>query len=205
MAQDADIPWDDQTDQIITDIDDIYTAKGQISLRDMLLNPRKYLEKEDIQVQLQELKKNADSYFTTMLSGLAAEQKDLDHQFAGTDLLYVKIDGVIASKAASARVAYITPSSVYIDTDRREEIIIEEYNDQTEAFIGKLVNASDYVANLSGTYKEHKLGSWIFSGTRTKMLSLRIPESPVLGIERSRSIISDSLEEILEGATAAKA
>ncbi len=205
MAQDANIPWDDQTDQIITDIDDLYTSKGQVSLRELLLNPRKYIGKEGIDMQMQEMKKNVDSYFTTMLSGLADEQKSFDEQLAGTDLLYVKIDGVMATKASASRVPYISPSSLYMDTNRREEIVIEEYSDEIEAFIGKLVNASDYIANLSGTYKEHKLGSWIFSGVKTRVLSLRVPDSPILGIERSRDIISASLDAMIESAAPAKA
>lgn len=202
MADEITPPWDYQTDQFINEIDSLADSKTQLSLRDILLNPEKTLAKEGILQKLQDAKKAVNDYFKDMLEGLSSEQKQLDQELAGSDLLYTKIENTINSKAASARIPYLDPYFVYINIDTREEIIIEKYGDDTELLIGKLLTVSNYAANLSGSYKEHRLGSWLFSGAKTYALSIRQPTSIILDIDRSSGTINDILDSLIDTANA---
>lgn len=198
------MPWDDQTDQFISAIDEINQAEKHtnLSLREVLLSPDKYLGETDILKDLETLQSIADGYFTETLSKLQDEQKELDQLLAMADMNYSKIDSVIATKASAGRVPYMQPYAVYTNPDQREEIMIDKYEDSLELLIGRLANGANYVANLSGSYKEHKLGSWLFSGSKAYVLTLNPPTSVVMDIERSKTAIKDMLASIAEGAKA---
>jgi len=137
-----------------------------------------------------------------VLSGLQDEQRELDQFLANSDLSYSKIDGLIATKAAAASVPYIQPYYVSPGQNDREEILIDRYDESMDLLLGKLTNVSNYVANLSGEYKEHKFGSWVFSGPKTYVLTIRPPQSTIIEIERSSSLINDMLASVSESARA---
>lgn len=190
------IPWDDQTDDFITDLDETITKKYNLSLRSLLLNPDRYLGKKDIGTIINGVRDDADSYFNSLLENLQDEQTKLASEMESADAQYKTIDSVITSKSATARVPYIKPLFVSRMPDSEESIIIEKYDDTLEAFIGKLVNASNYVADMSATYKQYRLGSWIFSGAKNHVLTINPPASPVLAIENGRTQIGGMINDI---------
>ncbi len=198
--ENRELPWDDRTDQFISAIDDLMGAESQqgIRLRDLLLNPTDYFSKPGIAETVEGIEKSVDSYFNEMLSGLKDEVRDLDQRLANTDLSYTKINELISVKSVSAGAPYIRPDSVYINPDEREELIVEQYTDDLDSLIGKLSNTSNYVADISGEYKEHKMGSWLFSGSRDYVLTIKVPTNIIMDIEQSRLSIRDMLDTILE-------
>jgi hypothetical protein len=205
-AEDTELPWDDQTDNFIDAIDEINDSekKSDIGLRDLLMDSEKYIGKEDTGQKIEVLQSLADDYFKSLLSGLQEEQKTLDQALASADMYYSKIDDVISTKSASARVPYVKPYYVYTNPDEREEILVEEYVEELDALIGKIINSTNYIANLSGSYKEHKFGSWLFSGSKNYILTIRAPASIIMDIERSRETITGMLTSIAESAKQAQ-
>jgi hypothetical protein len=190
------IPWDEQTDGFISDIDEIVSKAYNIQLRSLLMNPTKYLNSKDFRTTLDGIKSEVDSYFQALLDDLKDEQAKLDSEMESATAQYKQIDSVIANKAAAARVPYVRPLLVSRTPESEESIIIEKYDESMEAFIGKLVNISNYVADMSADYKQYKLGSWIFSGAKNHVLTLNPPASPILTVENSRGIINDMLRSI---------
>lgn len=199
-VEDTELPWDDQTDDFIDAIDEINDneKRSDISLRDLLLDSESYLGKEDIGQKIEALQATADEYFKSLLNGLQGEQKVLDQALATADMYYSKIDEVISTKSASSRVPYIKPYYVYTNPNEREEILVEEYGEQLDSLIGKITNSANYVANLSGSYKEHKFGSWLFSGSKNYVLTIRAPTSVIMDIERSSETITNMLISVAE-------
>lgn len=206
-AENVTLPWDDQTDQFISAIDDLNSTENHydIKIRELLLNPNDYITKPGAVQKIGELSKSVDDYFGGMLSNLNDEQRELDQVLANTDLYYSKMDSIIFDKAASARVPYVKPYFVYVNPDKREEIVIEKYYEELDMLLGKLTNGSDYVADLSGTYKEHKFGSWLFSGSKDYLLTIRAPTSIVMDIDRSSTLIKNMLNTVSESAKALQA
>ncbi len=193
--------WDEQTDAFISAIDNANKTEKSydISLRDLLSNPNKYMSMERLESKVELIRKATVKYFAGMSSNFEAEKKELDSLLAQCDSSYSDIDDVITSKAAAARVPYFKPYFVYSNPDSREEILIEKYTEELEFLVGKLSNISNYVADLSGSYKDHKFGSWIFSGEKNYVLTVRAPESILMDMERSRALIESMLDSILQG------
>ncbi len=188
--------WDEQTDGFISDLDAAIAKAHDISFRSLLLNPGRFLNKKDIDATLKDIRSEADSYFTSLLENLKDEQTKLESEMESATAQYKQIDSVITEKSAAARVPYVRP--LFVDRQQREDetILIDRYDESLEAFVGKLVSASNYVADLSATYKQYKLGSWLFSGEKNHVLTLNPPTSPVLAIENSRGVIDGMLSGI---------
>ncbi len=199
-VEDTEVPWDERTDTFITMIDGLYagSGKGAVGIRQILLNGGDLLLKKETPELIGELRKNASNYFGMMRTNLASEEKELEQLLMDADLFYKKIDSVVSSKAAAARVPYMKPYFVYLDSQSREEMIVEKYTEDMDPLIGRLVNASDYVADLSGNYKGHRFGSWFFSGKKSYAITLRVPDSLALDMERSATAIDDMLNAALE-------
>lgn len=190
------IPWDEQTDGFISDLEATVSKSRNISLRSLLMNPNKYLGKKDLGTAVEGIKKDSESYFSALLDDLKDEQAKLEVELESATAQYKEVDSVITNKSAAARVPYVKPLFVSRSPDREETIVIDKYDDGLEAFIGKLVNASNYVADMSATYKDYRLGSWVFSGARNYVLTINPPESPVLVIENSRNVLNGMLDDI---------
>ena len=199
-AEDIDVPWDGRTDTFITMIDGLYAGSGKdaVGIRQIILNGGELLPKKETPELIAEIRKNASNFFEMMRTNLVTEEKELEQFLMDADLYYKKIDDVISSKAASAHVPYMKPYFVYLDAQSREEMVVEKYSEDMDPLIGKLVNASDYVADLSGSYKSHKFGSWLFSGKKSYAITLRVPENLALDMERSATMIDDILKAALE-------
>ena len=193
--------WDEQTDAFISAIDNANKAQKSydISLRDLLANPNKYMEMDKLESKVEMIRKSVTKYFTEMSSNFEAEKKELDSLLEQCDSSYSDIDSAITSKAAAARVPYFKPYFVYSNPDNREEILIEKYSEELEFLVGKLSGVSHYVADLSGTYNGHRFGSWLFSGEKNYMLTVRAPESILMDMDRSQTLIDGMLDSILQG------
>lgn len=194
MAKEA--PWDAETDAFIDDLDDSLSKKYNFSIRSLLINPDKYLDRKDIADIVAGIKGEVEAYFNELLDTMKDEQERLESELESATAQYKQIDSVISSKSASLRVPYVKPLFVTRDAAREETIVVEKYSDNLDSFIGKLVSASNYVADVSAIYKQYYLGSWLFSGIRNYVLTLNPPVSPVLIIDNSKGIIDGILDDI---------
>jgi transcription termination factor NusB len=193
------VPWDAQTDTFVFDLNAIISKKYGVNFRSMLLNPNAYVNKKDIDTTIKNVKGAVDDYFSQLLSGLKDEQERLEVELENATVQYKQVDSIIASKSAIARVPYVKPLYVNRNPDNEETIVIDQYKDNLDSFIGKLVNSSNYVADVSATYKQYSLGSWLFSGAKNYILTINPPASPILVIENSSTIIKSILDTIASG------
>ena len=200
MAADdnAGLPWSPEVDGMIDSIDDIIIPKLNISLRDILSSPEKYRNVEGISSTLASVKDSVDEFFNGLLGDLSDERNRLSSELEKTNLEYGKINNAIISKASSLGIPYVKPLFIDSDPNRREEITIESYDKGFEPLVSKFIENSYYVADLSAKYKEYNLGSWIFSGKKTYVLTLNQPTSVIFSIEDSR----DTLVNLLGAVTA---
>lgn len=190
----AEVPWDGQTDAFIDDIDDTVSTKYSISLRTLLTNPEEYAETKDILDTVKKVKDEVDSYFENLMGELKTEQEELTNEMENADALYTKLDQAISSKAAVARVPYVKPVDVDTGNADVETVYLDQYNNNVDSLVTKFVNISNYIANLSTTYKKYNIGSWLFSGERSYNLSVKQPESMVITVENSRDYLDDAVQ-----------
>ncbi|MGC8676465.1 MAG: hypothetical protein ACP5T3_03040 [Candidatus Micrarchaeia archaeon] len=192
----ARVPWDDQTDQFVKDIDDIITKKYSISFRDLLMNPAKYYAKKDFESTFGNIRSDVNNYFSNLLSQYKDEQGKLDTELESLTSQYHEIDALIASKASLARVPYIKPAYITRRETEDEVVTLSQYDNTVDSLVGKLINQSNYVADLSLKYKDNVFGSWLFSGQKNYVLTLQIPTSDVLTIDTAMDTIGYLLDAI---------
>ncbi len=189
------LPWDDNVDMFIKDLDTNLIKKYGFGLRNLFLNPEKYIGKENILDTITNMKNDADTYFSDVLEDYANEQKNLDVQLETINTESRQIDEVITNKAAVARVPYIKPMLVNRNVEREETIIIEHYDEKFDQFIGKMINGSDYIADVSTPYKQYAFGAWLFSGAKNYVLALNPPTSPIITINTANDTINRLIGE----------
>lgn len=196
------VPWDSQTDSFISDLNSVLSKKYGVNFRAMLLNPGAYSGKKDAQAAVDKMRGDVDSYFSQLLGGMKEEQERLGDALEKATSQYKQVDSMISSKSSVLRIPYVKPLFVNRNPDNEETIVIDQYDSGLDAFIGKLVSVSNYVANVSAAYKQYYLGSWIFSGaTKNYMLTLNPPISPVLAVENGSAIVNGILDSISRRST----
>lgn len=196
---DENLPWSDQVDGIITDISKTTKDKYGFSLREMLLNPSAQIKQKDVD----NARKAVSDYFDALMATLSDEKARLEKELQDADAQYTKIDEVIANKTASSRIPYIKPTFVDYDSQRNEEIVIEQYNASVDLLVTKLVSMANYVANNSAQYDKYNIGSWLFSGNRTYVLTINPPRSIVVAMEGNRDEIMGILDDLQSAIPAA--
>lgn len=192
------VPWSDSTDKIISDLEGQISGKYSISIRDLLLKPEEYAGEEGMKSKAEGIKADVGDYISRLLAALSAEQetfkKDLEHATAQ----YQKVSDSITGQSKTSNIPYITPLAINRNTEFDETIVIAEHNAGVDSLIEKLLRVSNYVADISATYKTYKIGAWIFSGGKVYSLAVNPPLSPVLDIEASSAEINERLDMILQ-------
>lgn len=196
MAEDSDYPWSDEADQFIGNIDEQISHTYGIELRQLLLSPDGFANTTDIMLKIDNIKAAVDDYFTGIRDSFKEEQMEFEKSLTSADAQYNKIEGVVSTKASLSRVPYIKTGTINVDATLREEIGIDGYDNDVDALIGKLVNISNYIADISTRYKKYYLGSWLFSGQRAYVLSINQPDSPMIMVERVNTEIDDMLDSV---------
>ncbi len=191
-----DVPWDDETDGLISSID-AQTSAGP-KLRDFLLNPERFMLKPGAGQLVEKLRSSANTYFDAVYDDMKDEQAKLTQQLESMNAQYIRMKQVIQEKAVSLKVPYITPALINVDRSMREDVTIAQYDSTADQLIGKLISTAKYVADISTKYKEYTLGSWLFSCDRAYILFLDQPRSPLMYLERSRTVINDLIDGIVD-------
>jgi transcription termination factor NusB len=190
------VPWDEQTDILLSDIDDSMLKKYSVSLKSIIMNPEKYVGKKGIEDTAKEMKGDADNYFSQLMTGMDDEARKLNVEMESATTQYKQVDSLIANKSAILRVPYIKPLFISRDQEKEELVLIDQYNETLDGFVGKLVSVSSYVADISSKYKTYILGSWLFSGAKNHVLTINPPASPVLAIDNAKEMVDSALDVV---------
>ncbi len=185
--------WDELTDSFITGIDDSILKNSEIKLRDVLSNPSKYAQKSDATTTLKKMQSAVDTYFSEVKNTFASEIDKLNLELESISVIYSKITSIINEKTELLKIPLITPYTIDIKESNSENIIIDSYNTSLETLIAKLISSSNYVAEISTKYKDHTLGSWIFSADKIHIITIKPPENIIIDVENSQSTLIDYL------------
>lgn len=200
MAEENNLPWDSETDQFISSLDQVTTEQNGISLRDLLLNSDKYVGQKDIVKKIGEVKESVNEFFSGLIGNMKDEKEKLDKELEDADEEYAKVNKLVSEQTMSSKIPFITPLLVDVNPDFKEEIVIERYSDGISELVEKLSSTSNFVADISTGYKDHKLGSWLFSGNKPYVLTIKPPTSAVTIVEDSNDTVIQLLDEISERA-----
>ncbi len=185
--------WDELTDSFITGIDDTVLKNSDTTLRDVLTNPSKYAKKPDANATLKKMQSAINTYFSEVNNTFSSENDKLNSELESISVIYSKMTSIINEKTESVKIPLITPYTIDIKENNSENIIVDSYNNALEMLIGKLISSSKYVAEVSTKYKDHTIGSWIFSGDKIRIITIKPPESVIIDIENAQSTLNNYL------------
>ncbi len=183
--------WSSYTDVVISDIDSTLGNKyGKLNLRKLLADPSRYAAQANIVSDAQKMKKDIDGYFDGVLGGLSDQSKALDASLSKADSVTSQLMGNISMQAKQNKLPLIKPVVIDRDITRDETIYIDGADGGVLALISKLVENSTYVADSTGSYRNMKLGEWVFGGSnKTYVLRVYVPQNEVMLIEGARNEI----------------
>ncbi len=192
-ADDA-LPWDEQTELFVKDIDTLCSPRYGVSARDIMLAPEKFAKTPDILNKIKNIRSDSDGYFEDVIKDFSAENDELEEDLKKADALYNQVSQSVSNKAALGRIPIIKTDNLDLSYSAPEVIYIDQLGGQLDTLVSKLVNFSNYIGDLSVSYRKYMLGSWLFSGPRSYLVSVKAPDNPVLDIENSQSIINSLLD-----------
>lgn len=188
-------PWSDETDPFVTDLDNSIGSKYNVSLRKLLVSPAEYASTKGIADTVQNMRSAIDKYFTDLVADLSFEEEEFTKELTDADTLYNKVEQALSSKAAIAKIPYIRPADMDLSLVNPEIIYIDTYNNGLESLITKFINSSEYIANISSTYRKYNIGSWFFSGNKGHVMAIKPPQSILVAIENAHNDIDSRMDD----------
>ncbi|MDE1833001.1 MAG: hypothetical protein KGH58_01120 [Candidatus Micrarchaeota archaeon] len=186
--------WTDFTDAIISGIDAGAKPGDKITLRELLTDPAKFAKEPDIQNKIKNMKEASDGYVDQRIKEMSSAEKALEDSVAKADTLSAQLGQSISVKAMQNKVPMIKPVAVDRDLTREERILINAIDTNVNALIDKLVSNSTMVADFSTSYKNYRIGEWLFSGPKNYVLSVYLERNELLLMQGSRAEIDALLD-----------
>lgn len=165
-----------------------------IDLEELLKEPMNYTDSPGISEKIRSIEKDVDAFFDQKIAGMGSEMAELKNELVAVDSDTKKITQAITTKASIAQVPFVKP--LFVDIQGREEIIIDEYGASVDQLVTRMINISDYIADLSVIYNDYVIGSWLFSGRNKYLISISPPASEIMVMDRSRNEIKGLLESV---------
>jgi predicted RNA-binding protein with RPS1 domain len=195
MADETTLPWDDQTELFVREIDTLTTKKYSLSIRDVMLDPDRFVKTEGIMAKLKGLRSESDNYFEDVMKDFQVEEENLEEDLKKADALYNQLSQVITSRASLGKVPVIKAADMDLSNSSQEIIYIDQLSAPIDSLVTKLVNSSIYIGDLSSSYRRYRLGNWLFSGQRSYVIATRMPDNPVVMVEGSQKLIDSLLDD----------
>ncbi len=193
MAELNDILSDDSL-RYLSEIKPVIRKKYNIDVEELLKEPANYADNPGMADKIRSIGKDVDAFFDQRINEMGSEAAELKNALGIVDADTKKITQAITTKASIAQVPFVKP--LFVDAHEHEEIIIEGYDASVDQFVTRMINISDYIAELSTVYKDYTIGSWLFSGRSKYLLSISPPASEIMVMDRSRDEIKGLLESI---------
>jgi hypothetical protein len=193
MAELDDILSDDSL-RYLSEVKPVIRKKYGIDLEELLKEPANYEDNPGMADKVRSIEKDVDAFFDQRIAGMSSEAAELKNALAAIDGDTKKITQAITTKASIGQVPFVRP--LYVDVQGREEIIVEGYDASVDQLVTRMINISDYIAELSTVYKDYTIGSWLFSGRNKYLLSISPPSSEIIVMDRSRDEIKGLLESV---------
>ncbi len=165
--------WSDYTELLLSDIEPELKAKYGIAIRDLLNNPAKYANTNDIDTVISNMKEAANGAIDDREASLKDEQNNLQKDAAKADVLTAQIGQAISAQAKQNKVPVVKPMLFARDESGDEVVYVDAVDIGTLALVERLMASALYVADYTTTYQNYKVGDWVFisvSGRRNVII-----------------------------------
>ncbi|MEM3199526.1 MAG: hypothetical protein QXD11_02145 [Candidatus Micrarchaeaceae archaeon] len=190
----ADAVWSSYTEYLITAIDMKIGSKYGVSIRELLNNPAKFASNKGILDTINSIKDDVQEYVKSKIDSKEDEKEALETSLQKADDLTGQFRQAIKDQAEKVGVAIITPDSISRDESKDEIIFTNDASPASLAMVQKLVSMTLFIADLTTTYKNYSIGSWLFSGYKNYVVNVALPQNEVMLLDTSKNELIDLLD-----------
>lgn len=186
--------WSDYADMLITNASKQMGNKYKMSLKDLISSPSKYSSQENIEVTISNMKEDFGKYVETIKQSMKDDATTLDDSLSKAEAVTSTINQTLSSLTKQNKVPLTKPVVVERDDTKEERIYVDTADNSTLSLIEKLVNSSFFIADFSTTYREKKVGEWLFSGPKNYTVRVYVPRNPVMLLETGAAEVDTLLD-----------
>jgi hypothetical protein len=183
------------TEQLLNRLDKDVKKRFGVSLTSVLAEPSAYMNQKGFAVKLSRITDYVDKQTERMIDQAKGSSKAFHESAARANELTRKVENYISSHARQNGVPVIKPASVELPAADKNRFYISEMDDSTTRFIERLVDSSAFVVDMTKSYDNLKMGSWLFGGDRECIVGVHAPRNSMLLLRSGRAEILDMLQE----------
>ena len=106
------------------------------------------------------MKTDVVAYFDELFADLKDEEDTLTKHLEAMDAIHTQISQTVSSRSGIARVPFLTPVDFDFGDVTPETIYIDKYDGQIDMMLTKLINISNFICDMSTTYRKYSLGAF---------------------------------------------
>ncbi len=182
--------WSDYTDIMLTEVSSRLGQKYKVDLKKMLANPANYKGQANIWITFSNMKEDTNKILNDMTQEVKDQQQELIAAVTKADAITSQLSQNISMQAKQHNTPLIKPVQINRDGTGDETIFVDSVDPSILTFIDKMATNASYIADYSFMYKDRKIGSWLFSGEKSYMLTVYIPMNDAYLLDQSKEEIN---------------
>jgi hypothetical protein len=183
------------TEQMLTKLDGDVKKKFGVSLSAIMDEPSTYMNQKGFAVKLSKITDYVDSETGRMLEQAKSSTRAFHESAAKADDLTRKVGSYISAHARQNNVPVVKPERVELSMFNKNRFYIADLDSSTTKFIERLVESSPFVVDMTKSYDNQKVGSWLFGGRNGCIVGVHAPKNSLLLMKSARADILGMLKE----------
>ncbi len=183
------------TEKMLGRLDNDVRKKFGVSLAAILEEPSAYMDQKGFAVKLSKINDYVDTETERMLAQAKGSLRAFHESAAKANELTRKVGSCISSHARQNNIPFLKPERVELPASDKNRFYISELDESTTRFIERLVESSAFVVDMTKSYDNLKMGSWLFGGRQECILGVHAPKNSLLLMRSGRAEILDRLKE----------
>ncbi len=181
--------WNSYTDYLINVIDAKLNRKYDITVRDLFTDPSRFAGKQGISNTIGSMKADADGIIDALAAVRSSDKDAFNASLPKLDAISKKIAAVVTTQAKQSGIPIINPDAFNRNESDDIVIAISNADADVQALVQKLASASLFIVDMSVSYNNYLIGSWLFSGNRNYLLNVYMEQNDFVMLQSSKDEI----------------
>ncbi len=186
MAEQA---WSSYTDYLINVIDTKLKRKYDITVRDLFTDPSRFAGKQGISNTIGSMKADADGIIDALAATRSSDKDAFNASLPKLDAISKKIAAIVTVQAKQSGIPIISPEAFNRNEADDIAIAVSNADADVQAVVQKLVPASLFIVDMSVSYNNYLIGSWLFAGSRNYLLNIYMEQNDFVQFQSSKDEI----------------
>ena len=183
------------TQKMLNRLDGDVKKRFGLSLITIVEDPSAYMNQKGYAVKLSKITDHVDKETGLMLEMAKGSTRAFHESAAKADEITRLVGSYISSHARQSNVPILKPESVELTMVDKNRFYINIMNEPTQRFLEKLIDSSSFVVDMTKSYDNLRLGSWLFGTEKECIVSVHQPKNSLLLMRAGRAEILAMLKE----------